>query len=168
MWLFFHSLSYHEIGKLVEPRCRGSLCRHYSCFHGSSSTSVHSAAPLVAEVTCKQLHSWPTAQSQFKTFKVCLTFKQNTHTHTQKKHVWYKSNYATCKKKNVEWKHAFKSVNLYFPCSDFTFMTNKLQILQAHTLKEKYIVIILKLQWKHYDAMWKTLKCEFYYLHKKK
>lgn len=67
MWLFFfHSLSYHEIGKLVEPRCRGSLCRHYSCFHGSSSTSVHSAAePLVAEVTCKQLHSWSTTRSQW-------------------------------------------------------------------------------------------------------
>lgn len=40
----------------MEPRSRGSLCCHYSCFHGSSSTSVHSAAePLVAEVTCKQL-----------------------------------------------------------------------------------------------------------------
>lgn len=55
-FFFSFALSYHQIGKLVEPRSRGSLCCHYSCFHGSSSTSVHSAAePLVAEVTCKQL-----------------------------------------------------------------------------------------------------------------
>lgn len=51
------------------------------------------------------------------------------------------------KKKYVEWKHAFKSGNPYLRV--YVSLLYKLQILQAHTLKEKHIVIILKLQWKH-------------------
>lgn len=52
-------------------------------------------------------------------------------------------------KKDAEWKHAFKSGNPCFRVYVSLLYHNKLQILQAHTLKEKHIVIILKLQWKH-------------------
>lgn len=51
--LVIHLYFFLQLRKVVGPSgSRGFLCCHYSCFHGSSSMIVHSAAePFVAEVT---------------------------------------------------------------------------------------------------------------------
>lgn len=68
---------YHQVGKLVDPRGRVSLCCHYSCFHGSSSTSVHSAAePLVAKVTWKQLAGTSIRHTYMYTHALTVCFWQ--------------------------------------------------------------------------------------------
>lgn len=111
------------------------------------------------------IHGSAPIRRPFKAFKVCLAFK------TKQTIKQCHSKYAACKKKQnqtLEWKHGCKSRNPYFPCLHFlaTFMRNKLQILQEHTLKEKHNIIIFKLKWKHYAATctYKKAKCDVYYI----
>lgn len=93
------------------------------------------------------IHSSESMRWPFKAFTVCLAFKTNKQ--TNKNQLSVKAIMQHAKKKYVEWKHAFKSGNPYFCVYVSLLYLNKLQILRAHTLKEKHIVIILKLQWKH-------------------